>query len=1108
MPKRTDIQKILILGSGPIVIGQACEFDYSGTQGCKALKEEGYKIVLVNSNPATVMTDPDFSDRTYIEPLTPDSVAEIIRKERPQALLPTLGGQTALNLAMALHKSGVLAKYGVEMIGAKPDAIEKAENREVFRELMNSINLTMPRSGEAHSLEEALAIISHVEFPAIIRPSYTLGGTGGGVAYNMDEFREVAARGLSASPIHTIMVEESILGWKEYELEVIRDAADNAIIICGIENVDPVGVHTGDSITVAPIQTLSDTEYQEMRTDALEIIRAVGVDTGGCNIQFAVDPSTGRRVVIEMNPRVSRSSALASKATGYPIARIAAKLAVGYTLDELTNDITGNTSACFEPAIDYCVIKVPRFTFEKFPGADPTLGLQMKSVGETMSIGRTFREALQKALRGLEIGRTGFGGDRGEALPLRSRERQAELRKRIRIPGAERIFTLRAALDAGLSPESIHEATGIDPWFINHFAELARMETVLEKELPSLVADALKEHDSTEVPAPLSTLLRAAKCNGFSDRQLAAIASRHQRGTAYTEHTIRFLRLRAGIRPCFKSVDTCAGEFRAVTPYFYSTYNGTANTGNLLDACLPAQESTVSSKPKIIILGGGPNRIGQGIEFDYCCVQAAFALKELGYEAIMVNSNPETVSTDYDTASKLYFEPLTAEDILAICDHEKPDGVIVQFGGQTPLNLAQTLADAGVPIIGTSPADIARAEDREMFSALLEKLNIPQPENGTACNDEEACRIAAQIGYPVMVRPSFVLGGRAMQIVHDETQLRRYLQEAISVSVDQQILVDRFLEDAIEMDVDAVVDKEHVTIAAIMEHIEQAGIHSGDSACSIPTHTLSEETLKTIRDYTHKIGLALNTRGLLNIQFAVQKGKVYIIEANPRASRTVPFVSKATGVPVARIATKVMLGHTLPELNFTTEPKVRHFAVKEAVLPFERFPGAVITLGPEMRSTGESMGIDNSFGLAYLKAQTGAGDTIPDKGGVLISVCDRDKDAIVEPTRRLAALGFKLYATSGTHALLEKHGIRTELAQKIGEGRPNLIDIMINGQIQIMINIVAGLDAARDALPIRATTLARKIALVTTVAALNAAVEGLEAQCTEKPYVAALQDYY
>lgn len=840
MPKRTDIKKILILGSGPIVIGQACEFDYSGTQGCKALKEEGYEIVLVNSNPATVMTDPGFSDRTYIEPLTPDSVAEIIRKERPQALLPTLGGQTALNLAMDLHRSGVLAEYGVEMIGARPDAIEKAENRQAFRELMSSINLAMPRSGEARSLEEALALISYVEFPAIIRPSYTLGGTGGGVAYNMDEFREVAARGLAASPIHTIMVEESILGWKEYELEVIRDAADNAIIICGIENVDPMGVHTGDSITVAPIQTLSDPEYQEMRADGLKIIRAVGVDTGGCNLQFAVDPATGRRVVIEMNPRVSRSSALASKATGYPIARIAAKLAVGYTLDELTNDITGTTSACFEPAIDYCVIKVPRFTFEKFPGADSTLGLQMKSVGEIMSIGRNFREALQKALRGLEIGRTGFGGDRREALPLRSRERQAELRKLIRIPGAERIFTLRAALDAGLSPESIHEATGIDPWFINHFAELARMESLLEQELPTLVADALKDPDA-EVSPTLSSLLRSAKCDGFSDRQLAAVASRHQRGKTFTEADIRSLRLRADIRPHFKSVDTCAGEFKAVTPYFYSTYNGTAHTGHLLDMRLPDQESTVSAKPKIIILGGGPNRIGQGIEFDYCCVQAAFALKELGYEAIMVNSNPETVSTDYDTASKLYFEPLTAEDILAICDHEKPDGVIVQFGGQTPLNLARTLADAGVPIIGTSPADIALAEDREMFSALLEKLGVPQPENGTACNDENACRIAAQIGYPVMVRPSFVLGGRAMQIVHDETQLRRYLQEAISVSADQQILVDRFLEDAIEVDVDAVADKEHVTIAAIMEHIEQAGIHSGDSACSIPTHTLSEK---------------------------------------------------------------------------------------------------------------------------------------------------------------------------------------------------------------------------------------------------------------------------
>ena len=1100
MPKRTDIKTIMVLGSGPIVIGQACEFDYSGTQGCKALREEGYRIVLLNSNPATVMTDPGFSDRTYIEPLNAHMAAAIIRKERPDAILPTLGGQTALNLAMELHQNGVLREYGVEMIGAKPESIELAENRQDFREIMQKIGLDLPASGFAHSVDEALTLVKNTGFPAIVRPSYTLGGTGGGIAYNLEEFRDIARAGLMASPIRQILVEESVLGWKEMELEVVRDKADNAIVVCGIENLDAMGVHTGDSITVAPIQTLSDPEYQALRDDALAIVRAVGVDTGGCNVQFAIDPATGRRVVIEMNPRVSRSSALASKATGFPIARVAAKLAVGYRLDELKNDITG-TSACFEPTIDYCVVKVPRFTFEKFEGATKKLGLRMHSVGETMALGGNFREALQKALRGLETGLTGL-----ETLPKHfdaqpsKAGRLAQLQEQLHQPGPERLLELYEALGLGMSLEDAHTITGIDPWFLHQMERIRETEQRIREEfLPLLAGEGDKPGEA------LVSLWREIKAQGFSDERIARLAEETLGEAVFTVEDIRAYRLAAGVVPVFRSVDTCAGEFEALTPYFYSTYDARGKD--------VAHEKVLADKGKrsVMILGGGPNRIGQGIEFDYCCVQAAFTLRSMGINTIMVNSNPETVSTDFDTADRLYFEPLTVEDILAIYEAEKPEGLMVQFGGQTPLNLARSLQKAGVPILGTQPECIALAEDRDEFSVLAEKLGVPQPASGMASNEESACRIAKDIGYPVMVRPSFVLGGRAMRIIHDEASLRDYVggkNAGLTLSHSSPILVDKFLEDAVEVDVDAVADGKEVVIAAIMEHIEQAGIHSGDSCCSIPTHTLSEESLAAIRKHTKALGLALGTRGLLNMQFAVHRGTVYIIEANPRASRTVPFVSKATALSVAGIATRVMAGETLAEIGFTEEPKLPYYVVKEAVFPFDRFPGAIINLGPEMRSTGEVMGIDRSFGMAFLKAQSAANARVPFEGNVILSVSDRDKAALVPLAARLSSLGFTLYATPGTRDALSAHGIESKTVVKIGPQRPHLLDLMRNDEIDMIVNTVSGTTSARDASPIRSEAISRQITLMTTITALAAAVEGLETRQFDKRNVAPLQDYY
>lgn len=1099
MPKRTDIKTIMVLGSGPIIIGQACEFDYSGTQGCKALKEEGYKIVLLNSNPATVMTDPVFSDRTYIEPVNIHMAAAIIRQERPDAILPTLGGQTALNLAVELHENGVLEECGVEMIGAKPHSIELAENRQSFRATMQKIGLDLPKSELAHSVDEALKKVREIGFPAIVRPSYTLGGTGGGIAYNLEEFREVARSGLLASPIRQVLVEESVLGWKEMELEVVRDGADNAIVVCGIENFDPMGVHTGDSITVAPIQTLSDPEYQALRDDALAVVRAVGVDTGGCNVQFAIDPKTGRRVIIEMNPRVSRSSALASKATGFPIARVAAKLAVGYRLDELKNDITG-TSACFEPTIDYCVVKVPRFTFEKFDGASKELGLRMQSVGETMALGGNFREALQKALRGLETGLAGL-----EPLPKPHNAsnskagRLEQLTRKLHERSPDRLFDLYEALNLGLSLEDAGLITGIDPWFLSQIEKIRLTEKQVRTEfLPLLAKEKVRPGEK------LVSLWRHIKAQGFSDERIARISA-EVLPEPLNAPAVRAYRLAAGVTSVFRSVDTCAGEFEALTPYFYSTYDATGKD--------IAHEKSIAdrSKRSVMILGGGPNRIGQGIEFDYCCVQAAFTLKSMGIRTIMVNSNPETVSTDFDTADRLYFEPLTAEDILAIYEAEKPEGLMIQFGGQTPLNLAAALRKAGVPILGTQPEGIALAEDRDSFSILAAKLGVPQPASGMASNEESACRIAKEIGYPVMVRPSFVLGGRAMRIIHDEVSLREYMggkTAGLVLTPESPILVDKFLEDAVEVDVDAVVDGKDVTIAGIMEHIEQAGIHSGDSCCSIPTHTLSDGCLEDIRRHTRTLGLALGTRGLLNMQFAVHRGKVYIIEANPRASRTVPFVSKAIGVSVAGIATRVMAGETLQQTGFTAEPQLPYFVVKEAVFPFDRFPGAVINLGPEMRSTGEVMGIDKSFGMAFLKSQSAANTRVPVGGNAILSVSDRDKAALVPLAARMAILGFTIYATPGTRDILAENGIAAQTVVKIGPQRPHLLDLMRNGNINMIVNTVSGTTSARDASPIRAEAISRHITLITTITALAAAVAGLETLRHDKRSVAPLQDYY
>ena len=1063
MPKDTTIKKILVIGAGPIVIGQGCEFDYSGVQACKALYEEGYEVILVNSNPATIMTDPEFAAKTYIEPITPEVIEKIIAREKPDALLPTLGGQTALNVSMDLFKSGVLDKYNVRMIGANADAIDKGEDRLRFKEAMLKIGLDLPQSGVAHTMEEAREIADSIgTLPLIIRPAFTLGGSGGGIAYNKEEFETIVARGLDLSPVDEVLIEESLLGWKEYEMEVMRDRADNCVVICSIENLDPMGVHTGDSITVAPAQTLTDREFQIMRDASFACIREIGVETGGSNIQFSVNPKDGRCIVIEMNPRVSRSSALASKATGFPIAKIAAKLAVGYTLDELPNDITRETPASFEPTIDYVVTKLPRFTFEKFPTADPVLTTQMKSVGEAMAIGRTFKESMQKALRSLETGRFGFGFDgKGSQEPTRE-----EIERKLLVPNAERIFWLKTAFEQGWTVDEIFEVTTIDPWFLEHLSQI------------------VQEGQN------LATMdLRKAKRLGFSDYQIA-----HVRGISQDE--VRAQRKAEGVIPTYRLVDTCAAEFEAHTPYYYSTY-GDEN------------EARETEAKKIIILGGGPNRIGQGIEFDYCCVHASFALKELGYETVMVNSNPETVSTDYDTSDKLYFEPLTLEDVLNICDQEKPDGVIVQFGGQTPLNLAADLKRHGVPIIGTSPEDIELAEDRKFFSALLDKVGLKQAEAGTAVSAEEAVVVAQRIGYPVLVRPSFVLGGRAMMIVYSDKELTHYMNEAVDVSPDRPVLVDRFLDNAVEIDVDCISDGETSVVGAIMQHIEPAGIHSGDSACVIPAFTLSDEIQQRILVAAKDLARELNVRGLMNIQFAVKDEELYVIEVNPRASRTVPFVSKSIGVPLAKLAAKVMVGKTLKELGFTEEVIPAHYCVKEAVFPWPRFPGIDIVLGPEMKSTGEVMGIDKDMGMAYAKAQTSAFNPLPTKGNVFFSVNDRDKDRAVKVARDLVDLGFGLLATGGTYKRLDSEGIPVGRLYKLAERkRPNVLDAMKNGEIQFSINTPSGHEAREDEVLIRSAAVAHKISHCTNLASAETTVMAIRSLQEKELTVTTLQEYH
>ncbi|GAB7026426.1 carbamoyl-phosphate synthase large subunit [Geotalea toluenoxydans] len=1078
MPKRTDIKKILIIGAGPIVIGQACEFDYSGTQACKALKEEGFEVVLLNSNPATIMTDPDFADRTYIEPVTPEILAKIIEKERPDAVLPTLGGQTALNTAVAVAENGVLDKFGVELIGAKLPAIKKAEDRTLFKQAMEKIGLAVPRSGLAHNNAEAMEIIREIGFPAIIRPSFTLGGTGGGIAYNMEEYEKMSATGIDASPTDEILVEESVIGWKEYELEVMRDTADNVVIICSIENFDPMGVHTGDSITVAPAQTLTDKEYQILRDASLKIIREIGVDTGGSNIQFGINPKNGRLVVIEMNPRVSRSSALASKATGFPIAKIAAKLAVGYTLDEITNDITRETPACFEPTIDYVVTKVPRFTFEKFPAADSTLTTQMKSVGEVMAIGRTFKESLQKALRSLEIGSCGFESrlfeQTAETRRALTGKEQQLLMEKLRTPNWERLWYLGDAFRSGMTVEEIFAATAFDPWFLHNIRQ------IIEKE------DELKQVD-LEKAADLKDILLEAKQYGFADKFLGKLWGK-------SEHEVRSLRLSLGIKPVFKRVDTCAAEFVAYTPYLYSTYE---------EEC----EAEVTDRKKIMILGGGPNRIGQGIEFDYCCVHGVFALADAGYETIMVNCNPETVSTDYDTSDRLYFEPLTYEDVLNIVQLEKPVGVIVQFGGQTPLKLAVALEKAGVPIIGTSPDAIDRAEDRERFQEMLHKLGLRQPENGTARSFEEAEKVADRIGYPVVVRPSYVLGGRAMEIVYDVDNLRRYMTTAVQASPEHPILIDKFLDEAIEIDVDALCDGTEAVIGGIMEHIEEAGIHSGDSACSLPPYSISRAITDEIRRQTKLMALELNVRGLMNVQYAIKEGAIYILEVNPRASRTAPFVSKATGRPLAKLAALIMSGKTLKELGITEEIVPGHISVKEAVFPFVKFPGVDTILGPEMKSTGEVMGIDDNFAMAFAKAQLGAGVKLPMSGKVFISVRDADKKHIVTAAKKLYDNGFELVATRGTAAYLHEKGITVQVVNKVLEGRPHIVDSIKNNEICMVINTTQGAQAVADSFSIRRSTLLNNIAYYTTASGAKAVVDGIIAMRQEELAVKPIQDY-
>ena len=1073
MPRNPDLHKILLIGSGPIVIGQGCEFDYSGVQACKALAEEGYEVILVNSNPATIMTDPEFASRTYIEPITIEVIEKIIIAEKPDAILPTLGGQTALNAAMDLFHGGILEKYGVKLIGANAEAIAKGEDRLLFKDAMTKIGLESARSGVAHTLDEARASAAELgSFPLVIRPAFTLGGSGGGIAYNREEFETIVARGLDLSPVTEVLVEESLLGWKEYEMEVMRDHADNCVIICAIENLDPMGVHTGDSITVAPAQTLSDKEYQRMRNASFAIIREIGVETGGSNIQFAINPKDGRMIVIEMNPRVSRSSALASKATGFPIAKIAAKLAVGYTLNELKNDITRETPASFEPTIDYVVVKVPRFTFEKFPQADATLTTQMKSVGEAMAIGRTFKEALQKALRSLEVGRAGLGAD-GKYVKGENADGTFDLdyiQTKLVIPNFERIFYLRVAMLAGFSVERIFELTAIDPWFLRQIEQIVREEL--------RIAECGMQ----------TTELRRWKKLGFSDKQLAFL-------TKKTESEIRTLRKAAGVIPTYRLVDTCAAEFEAYTPYFYSTYGD-------------EDETRASDKKKVMILGGGPNRIGQGIEFDYCCVHAAFALKELGYETIMVNSNPETVSTDYDTSDKLYFEPLTLEDVLNIYERENVWGVIVQLGGQTPLNLANALQANGVNIIGTSPKSIEMAEDRKHFSELLNRLGLLQPPNGTATNEEEAVAVATRVGYPVVVRPSFVLGGRAMEIVYHEDDIRRYIRTAVEASPDRPVLVDRFLEDATEVDVDCLADGEIVVIGAIMEHIEQAGIHSGDSACVIPSFSLSKTVLAAISKATKDMARELDVRGLMNVQFAVKGETVYVLEVNPRASRTSPFVSKSIGVPLAKLAAKIMVGKTLTELGFTEEIIPKHFCVKEAVFPFIRFPGIDIALGPEMKSTGEVMGIDEDFGIAYAKSQMASQPALPLGGNLFISVKDSDKPAALQMAPEFIKLGFTLYATSGTAVALEKLDIPVKKLFKISEGRPNVLDMIKNGEMQFIINTPSGKSPKQDEVKIRSAAVAARMAIMTTLSAARASISAIHSLQTKSWNVKPLQEYH
>ncbi len=1077
MPKRTDIKSILVIGAGPIVIGQACEFDYSGVQACKALKDEGYRVILINSNPATIMTDPGLVDATYVEPITPDFVARIIEKEKPDAILPTMGGQTALNTAMALHRDGRLEKYGVELIGANAVAIDKAEDRLLFRDAMTKIGLECPKSEVVHNREEAASALDRVGLPAIIRPSFTLGGTGGGIAYNRDEYFEIVAGGVDASPVGEVLVEESVLGWKEYEMEVVRDRNDNCIIICSIENVDPMGVHTGDSVTVAPALTLTDKEYQIMRDASIACLREIGVDTGGSNVQFAVDPATGRMVVIEMNPRVSRSSALASKATGFPIAKVAARLAVGYTLDELLNDITGETPASFEPTIDYVVTKMPRFAFEKFPGAEPLLNTSMKSVGEAMSIGRTFQESLQKALRSMETGLNGLNEIEIKGAPDKSAIVGALAR-----PTPDRILVIAQAFRYGLTVEEVAQASKYEPWFLRQIEQLVSLEADLRKN--GLPKDAKAFFD--------------LKKKGFSDERLGELTKQSTADVAKKRRAL-------GVRPVFKRIDTCAAEFESRTPYLYSCYEG--------DGVRPAEcEAQPTDRRKVIILGGGPNRIGQGIEFDYCCVHAVYALRDAGYETIMVNCNPETVSTDYDTADRLYFEPLTAEDVIELVEVERAKGellgLIVQFGGQTPLKLAKPLEAAGIPILGTSPDAIDLAEDRERFQKLIHELALRQPANGTATSEKQAIEIAEKIGYPVVIRPSYVLGGRAMQIVYDRQAIERYMRDAVKVSGSNPVLVDSYLRDAIEVDVDALADKDqNVFVAGIMEHIEEAGIHSGDSACSLPPYSLPAKIIAEIERQTEAMAKALHVVGLMNVQFAVKDGEVYVLEVNPRASRTVPFVAKATGQPIAKFAARLMAGEPLKALG-VKKAKAKHIAVKEAVFPFARFPGVDIILGPEMRSTGEVMGLDMDFGRAFAKSQLGAGSKVPVEGTVFVSVKDTDKQAMVKPLKRLVELGFKIVATRGTAEFLAKHSIEAQQVNKVLEGRPHIVDLMKDGKVQLVFNTVDGAGALTDSFTLRRTALMHKIAYYTTVAGAKASVEGIAAVKAGALEVAPLQSYF